>query len=421
MYVFERGEWSGKDRRYFRVVDREWNNVTGWTDVKDASPFKSIPHAFWWAVVTATTVGYGDMYPTSSMGYVIASATMVFSLVILALPVGVIGGNFSKAWTKYELDKSERRIEVERDRKYVIAASTEMSTLLLVEVWNERCPVEVHRVEERPSLRDIRTRVDQAEFMGQVNLQMELRQDAPAHHSHTLRLRNSGNPDTPKRDITGTITVQYEWTPAGNGVPATVLDESQVVEDDPSSAKHGGTTDFMDSRPLQPLLRGRLKVTMIGADSLINLSYHKSKHTASNPYCMVFLYPGFGPGCASSGDHLIPCAWRSRTQLNTLHPRWNADYTWNYDWLNCDSPPPAIPKHLGRTGPPDQASGRPAQRKVDGDDDDNEDEVMLTLHRLNRDLVHLREDIQEVRGRIFRTIQPPENAVHPFTPHRTAD
>merc|ERR1712014_529588 len=70
---------------------------------------------------------------------------------------------------------------------------------------------------------------------------------------------------------------------------------------------------------------------MIGADNLINLSYHRSKQglqAASNPYCMVFLYPN----SPAKGEAIVPSAWRSRAHPNSLHPRWNATHTWNYCW-----------------------------------------------------------------------------------------
>merc|ERR1719174_729564 len=101
MYTCEKGDWDADTRTYKRFTGQTWENGR-WNKVLGTSPFKSIPHAFWWAVVTASSVGYGDWYPTTSMGYVIGACTMVWSLVVLALPVGVIGSNFLQVWAKYE-------------------------------------------------------------------------------------------------------------------------------------------------------------------------------------------------------------------------------------------------------------------------------------------------------------------------------
>ena len=76
----------------------------------DDSAFRSIPHSFWWAIVTMTTVGYGDMYPTTLIGKCIGSLCACTGILAIALPVPVIVANFERFYSQSQ-DEAKRDSE----------------------------------------------------------------------------------------------------------------------------------------------------------------------------------------------------------------------------------------------------------------------------------------------------------------------
>lgn len=58
--------------------------------------FADIPSAMWWAVVTMTTLGYGDMVPVTPLGRIIGACTAVLGVGMIALPAGVLASGFSE-------------------------------------------------------------------------------------------------------------------------------------------------------------------------------------------------------------------------------------------------------------------------------------------------------------------------------------
>lgn len=69
---------------------------------KQSSLYQSIPETFWWTLVTFTTVGYGDMSPTTGWGRMFAVLVMYVGVLFIAMPISIIGGTFAEEYASIQ-------------------------------------------------------------------------------------------------------------------------------------------------------------------------------------------------------------------------------------------------------------------------------------------------------------------------------
>lgn len=62
----------------------------------EANGFTSIPRGIYWAIVTLTTVGYGDISPKTNLGQTLASLVMIMGYAIIAVPTGIVTAEISQ-------------------------------------------------------------------------------------------------------------------------------------------------------------------------------------------------------------------------------------------------------------------------------------------------------------------------------------
>ena len=67
----------------------------------EANGFTSIPQSMYWAIVTITTVGYGDLSPKTDLGQFLASFAMIIGYATIAVPTGIISAEYSNMRHKY--------------------------------------------------------------------------------------------------------------------------------------------------------------------------------------------------------------------------------------------------------------------------------------------------------------------------------
>ena len=81
-----------------------------WIAEYEAQPvaFASIPDAMWWAIVTITTVGYGDVSPITPLGKFVGALVAVIGVATIALPTSILGSGFLSI-----MERRERALENE--------------------------------------------------------------------------------------------------------------------------------------------------------------------------------------------------------------------------------------------------------------------------------------------------------------------
>ncbi|XP_066511153.1 potassium voltage-gated channel subfamily V member 2-like [Hoplias malabaricus] len=77
--------------------------------------FTSIPHAWWWAAVSISTVGYGDMYPETLLGRIFAFGCISFGIILNGLPISVLFNKFSDYYSKLKAHEGSSGLGFQRN------------------------------------------------------------------------------------------------------------------------------------------------------------------------------------------------------------------------------------------------------------------------------------------------------------------
>ncbi|MEE9406997.1 MAG: ion transporter [Polaribacter sp.] len=79
--------------------------------------FTSIPRSVYWAIVTLTTVGFGDIAPQTPLGQLIASVIMILGYGIIAIPTGIVSSEISKNDRKIDTNTQACQSCLKEDHK----------------------------------------------------------------------------------------------------------------------------------------------------------------------------------------------------------------------------------------------------------------------------------------------------------------
>lgn len=97
IYYAERGTFDHTTKQFVHILE---------DGTTEPSQFSNVLIGMWYALISVTTVGYGDFAPVSSLGRVIAGVSILVGMLFIALPSLIIGRTYSEVLHQYEMEKA---------------------------------------------------------------------------------------------------------------------------------------------------------------------------------------------------------------------------------------------------------------------------------------------------------------------------
>jgi hypothetical protein len=299
IFFLEGGTWDPDVQEYVRSSHEGERSV---------SPFKSIPHSFWWCIVTFTTVGYGDVVPVTTLGKLVAASTMLGGVLVLAMPISAISMNFAEVWASW---CEERRMEAEARMVDVVSVSKALEGM----ESRNRVLLEVY---------DSQIGNSESEFLGEVelsNLPVDSMEVTVKADEIVPLESNLDKKATDK--VSGALVFGFTWTPYN------------VHEE-------GGH--------LPGSIWGQLEVRVQRAEGLMVSDWKKGG--MRDAFVVVHAWPQ-PPANLNNDEDCRSKRLETRIVSDSLNPVWNEkihfEFDWPRDWQSLEERIFSGPEHFAPT------------------------------------------------------------------------